>query len=154
MELANAVNAPGSALAIGVLDGNGDVVPVADATANQIYALLPTEVASAFLIVESGPASCEFLVTNEWDTGFTANIRITNAGSTPVEGWQVSWEFTDGSRVDHLWNAVLTGSNPYSAGNLDWNGTIAPGAYAEFGFVGIKGQSGVQVPRVNGAVCD
>ncbi|MCG8458371.1 MAG: cellulose binding domain-containing protein [Holophagales bacterium] len=154
VDLANAVNAPGSALAIGVIDGNGAVVPVADATANQIYARLPTDVASAFLIVGSGPASCEFIVTNEWDSGFTANIRITNGGSTPIDGWQVSWEFTDGSQVDHLWSANLSGSNPYSASNLEWNRSIAPGAFAEFGFVGIKGGSGVEIPRVNGAVCN
>ncbi|MEM7587028.1 MAG: lytic polysaccharide monooxygenase [Acidobacteriota bacterium] len=154
VDLAGAINGPGSPLAIGVLDSNGDVVPAADATANQIYALLPTSVASAFLIVESGPASCEFIVTNEWNTGFTATIRITNGGSTTLNGWQVSWEFTDGSSVDNLWNANLSGTNPYSASNLSWNGTIAPGASSEFGFVGIKGGSGVEVPRVQGAVCN
>ena len=154
VDLANAINSPTSEIMVGVLDGNGDVNPVADATANYVYARLPTNIVSSFLVVDSGPSTCEFIVTNEWNTGFTANIRITNGGSTNIEGWQVGWEFTDGSSVDYLWNANLTGSNPYSASNLSWNGSIAPGAFVEFGFVGIKGGAGVPTPRVNGAVCN
>ncbi|MEM9553290.1 MAG: lytic polysaccharide monooxygenase [Acidobacteriota bacterium] len=152
--LANAINAPGSALMIGVLGADGVVSPVADATANQVYARLPSTVASTFLEVSSGSATCELIVNDEWNTGFTATVRITNGGTATIEGWQVGWEFTDGSRVDQHWNAVLTGSNPYSAADVGWNGTIAPGASAEFGFVGVKGGAGVAIPRINGSVCN
>lgn len=156
VDLANAINSPTSVLAIGVL-ASGAVTPVADATGNSIYARLPSNVASTFLDVESGPTgsgNCEFIVNDEWNTGFTATIRITNDGTTAIDGWQVGWEFTDGSMVDYLWNANLTGTNPYSATPLSWNSNIAPGAFAEFGFTGIKGGTGVQVPQVTGAVCD
>ncbi|MEM1206342.1 MAG: lytic polysaccharide monooxygenase [Acidobacteriota bacterium] len=152
--LAAAINGSGYDIALGVLDASGAVVPVNDAIANQIYALAASDIASAFLVVGSGPASCEFIVTNEWNSGFTATIRISNPGSAAIDGWQVGWEFTDGSRVDNLWNAVLTGDNPYSAGNLDWNRSIPSGGSVEFGFVGVKGGSGVTPPQVTGAVCN
>ncbi|MEO1366751.1 MAG: cellulose binding domain-containing protein, partial [Acidobacteriota bacterium] len=154
LDLANAVNASSSSLVVGVLGADGAIAPAADATANQVYAQVPNDVAGTFLVVEGGAANCEMVVTNEWNTGFTATIRITNDGATPIDGWQVSWEFTDGSSVDNLWNANVTGTNPYGATNLDWNANIAPGSSVEFGFVGVKGGSGLVIPRVNGAVCN
>jgi hypothetical protein len=99
--------------------------------------------------------SCEYEVSNQWGNGFTAAIRITNNGTNPVSGWSVSWNYTDGSRITNSWNASVTGNNPYTASGGGWNATIQPGQTAEFGFQGTKGGSGsVQVPVVNGAVCN
>ncbi|MEM6794691.1 MAG: cellulose binding domain-containing protein [Acidobacteriota bacterium] len=155
--LAGAVNALGADVVIGLLNASGEVVPVQDAVSNYFYSRLGSDVVSAFLVVTpagSSSSSCEFVVSNEWDSGFTATIRINNDGTSAIDGWQVSWEFTDGSAVDNLWNAnlVTTGSS-YSASNLDWNGVIQPGQSAEFGFVGSKGGSSVPIPQIVGAVC-
>src|SRR5690606_23626709 len=68
--------------------------------------------------VASGSGSCEYVVTNQWGDGFTGAIRITNNGSSPISGWNVSWSYSDGSRITNSWNANLSGSNPYSASNL------------------------------------
>jgi mannan endo-1,4-beta-mannosidase len=97
--------------------------------------------------------SCEYVVTNDWNGGFTAAIRITNSGSSVVNGWNVSWNYSDGSRVTNLWNANLSGSNPYSASNLGWNGSIQPGQTVEFGFQGTS-TAGTQTPSVTGAICN
>lgn len=99
-------------------------------------------------------SSCQYVVTNEWNTGFTAAVRITNKSAVPLNGWSVSWKYTDGSQVTNLWNANLSGVNPYSATGLSWNSVIQPGQTAEFGFQGNKGSStSAQVPQVSGAVC-
>ena len=52
--LALAINALTDTLQVGMLDPNGNVEPVEDATANRVYARSSMKVASAFLIVDSG----------------------------------------------------------------------------------------------------
>ncbi|MEL7372744.1 MAG: cellulose binding domain-containing protein, partial [Myxococcota bacterium] len=93
-------------------------------------------------------ASCAFVIDNEWNDGFVAKIVITNGGTEPINGWQVGWAFTDGSSVNNLWNADLSGTNPYSANNLTWNAAIAPGESIEFGFSGAKGVPNTPAPIV------
>jgi len=98
-------------------------------------------------------AKCEYIVANDWGSGFTATIRITNDGTAPVSGWSVNWNYSDGSRVTSSWNATLSGANPYSAAPLNWNSNIAVGARVEFGVQGTNGGSKSQVPVISGAVC-
>ncbi|WP_039917860.1 glycoside hydrolase family 9 protein [Cellvibrio mixtus] len=98
-------------------------------------------------------ANCQYVISNEWNTGFTAAIRIKNNGTSVINGWVLNWNFTDGSRITSSWNATLSGSNPYSATNLSWNGTIPPGQTIEFGVQGSKGSSSAQIPVLSGSVC-
>lgn len=103
----------------------------------------------------SGGASlmCDYVVNNSWNTGFVASIRLTNIGDEPVSGWSVSWAYTDGSSVTNLWNANLSGGNPFTASNLGWNASITPGNTVEFGFQGSTGGSSVSIPDVTGDLC-
>jgi len=98
-------------------------------------------------------ASCEYKIANEWGSGFTASIRITNDGTAPVAGWSLGWNYSDGSRVTSSWNATLSGANPYTAVPLNWNSTIPVGSSVEFGIQGTNGGSKAQVPVLSGAVC-
>ncbi|ACE83181.1 cellulose binding domain-containing protein [Cellvibrio japonicus] len=98
-------------------------------------------------------ASCTYVVTNQWNNGYTASIRITNNGTTAINGWNVSWNYTDGSRISNSWNANLTGSNPYAASGLSWNSVIQPGQSVEFGFQGTKNNNAAQAPAVTGSIC-
>jgi hypothetical protein len=99
-------------------------------------------------------AKCEYLVNDDWGSGFTATIRITNNTSTTLNTWQVSWNYTDGTRRTDGWNATVSGSNPYSALPLSWNATINPGSVAEFGVKGTNGGTKASVPAVTGSVCN
>jgi cellulase/cellobiase CelA1 len=95
------------------------------------------------------------VVSNEWNTGFTAAVRITNSGTTAINGWNVSWTYTDGSTVTSSWGGTVTGANPYSAVGLDWNKTIQPGQTVEVGVQGSKGTSTTaQAPAVTGEACN
>lgn len=98
-------------------------------------------------------AKCEYIVTNDWGSGFTANVRITNNGTSPLNGWNVSWSYSDGSRMTNSWNANISGSNPYSATPLGWNSTIAVGSSIEFGMQGTNGGTRAQVANITGTVC-
>ena len=103
----------------------------------------------------AGESSCEYIVSNEWNTGFVAVIRITNNGTTAINGWNVNWQYDDGSVRTNGWNAVVTGNNPYSASALSWNSNIPAGQSIEFGMQGNKGSStSAPVPIVTGSVCN
>lgn len=103
-----------------------------------------------------GGGNCEYIVENSWSSGFVATIRITNNGSTTINGWSVSWEYTDGSSRTSGWNSTVTGNNPYTATPLSWNANIAPGQSVEFGLQGALGSVGATppVPVVTGSVCE
>ena len=99
--------------------------------------------------------NCQYVVTNEWNTGFTAAVRIANKGAVAINGWNLSWTYTDGTQITGAWSGTLSGTNPYSVTNLDWNKTIQPGQSVEVGVQGNKGTStSAQVPVVTGAVCN
>ncbi|MES2674059.1 MAG: cellulose binding domain-containing protein [Pseudomonadota bacterium] len=104
--------------------------------------------------VANNAANCSYLVTNDWGTGYTAAIRIKNNGSSVINNWNISWNYSDSTRVTSSWNANLIGSNPYSATGLSWNSAIQPGQTAEFGFQGTKNNGAAQVPSVTGSVCN
>ncbi|MCE3254419.1 MAG: man5B [Cellvibrio sp.] len=97
--------------------------------------------------------NCSYVINSQWGNGFTAAIRIKNTSAQPINGWNVNWQYSDGSKVTGLWNASLTGSNPYNAKNLGWNATIQPGQTVEFGFQGSKSATTASVPVVTGSIC-
>ncbi|MES2673140.1 MAG: glycoside hydrolase family 6 protein [Pseudomonadota bacterium] len=98
-------------------------------------------------------AGCSYTVVNQWGNGFQAGIKITNSTSSPINGWSVSWQYSGDNRVGSSWNVNFSGSNPYTASNVSWNGSIQPGQSVEFGFTGTKGSASAQVPTVTGNAC-
>jgi endo-1,4-beta-xylanase len=113
-----------------------------------------SKAASSRSSTSGGTTKCQQIVTNEWNTGYTANIRITNTGSSMVSSWSLSWRYADATRITNSWNGNVTGSNPYSANNLSWNSNIAPGQYVEFGFQATKGGATSTAPTFGGASCN
>ncbi len=101
----------------------------------------------------SASASCSYVITNQWSTGFTGAIRITNSGTAAINGWTVSWKYNS-DVLTSSWNATLKGTNPFSATNLNWNGVIQPGQSVEFGIQGNKGGAAAETPSVSGAACE
>lgn len=98
--------------------------------------------------------NCTYVVTNDWGNGFTGAIRITNNRTTAIDGWTLSWTFTDSTRITNSWNATLAGTNPYTATNLDWNKVIQPGQSVEFGFQGTKATGTAATPTITGNACN
>ena len=96
-------------------------------------------------------ASCSYVVNSQWGNGFTAAIRIRNTTASVISGWNVNWQYADGSKITGSWNATLSGT--YSAKNLNWNANIQPGQTVEFGFQGSKPSGAASVPIVSGSVC-
>src|SRR5690606_270039 len=62
------------------------------------------------------------------------------------------WQYAS-NRVTSGWNSNITGSNPYTATNLSWNGNIAPGQSVSFGFQGTKTGGSAERPTISGVLC-
>lgn len=73
--------------------------------------------------------------SSTWDSGYGADVVIRNSGDAPATGWAVEFDLPAGTTVTSSWSAVRTGSGThYRFANAGWNGTVAPGATAGFGF--------------------
>jgi hypothetical protein len=79
--------------------------------------------------------ACDVTYTaNQWSTGFTADVRVTNNGA-PINGWAVTWTFTGNQQVTSGWNAQLTQSGrTVTAAAPSYSQSLATGASAGFGF--------------------
>jgi hypothetical protein len=76
-------------------------------------------------------------VPNQWSGGFTANLTVTNTGTSAISAWTVKFSFPGDQKVTNAWNATVTQSGAaVTATNVSYNGNIAPGANATFGFQG------------------
>jgi glucuronoarabinoxylan endo-1,4-beta-xylanase len=70
-----------------------------------------------------------------WSSGFTANISITNTGASAINGWTLSFTLPSGQSITSGWNATYSpSSGQVNARNVDYNGTLAPGATIDIGF--------------------
>lgn len=100
--------------------------------------------------------TCEFSISNEWNSGFTSSVTLHNDTQSIINGWVVSIEFVDGSSISHMWDASLSGHTPYQASNLSYNQTIQPGQSVNFGFNSQKNilNTAAQAPMLGGICID
>lgn len=85
-------------------------------------------------------ASVVFTDVNDWGSGFTGNIAITNTGTTPINGWTLQFDFAP--NLGNTWNAQVvshTGTH-YVVKDAGYNATIGPGQTVAFGFNADPGQ--------------
>ncbi|MGC3859965.1 GH12 family glycosyl hydrolase domain-containing protein [Micromonospora chersina] len=83
-----------------------------------------------------GNAACSVkYTTNVWNNGFTADVTVTNTGSSTVNGWTLNYNLPSGQTITGSWNATVTQSgSAVTARNLSYNGALAPGASTSFGY--------------------
>ena len=79
--------------------------------------------------------TAEYRVDNDWGSGFTAAVTVTNPTSSPINGWTVTWTWAGDEKVTGAWNATVSQpAQEVTATNAAYNGTVAPGASTSFGF--------------------
>ncbi|MEU9300766.1 glycosyl hydrolase family 18 protein [Streptomyces sp. NPDC048269] len=112
------------------------------------------------LVVLAGPAQAATSATatytkvSDWGTGFEGKWTVKNTGTTTITSWTVEWDYPAGTAVTSAWDATVTSSGTHWTGkNVGWNGTLAPGGTASFGFNGTGGGSPGGC-KINGAPCD
>jgi cellulose 1,4-beta-cellobiosidase len=77
----------------------------------------------------------DYTITNQWNTGFGANVAITNLGDAISGGWTLEWDFTGSQQVQQGWNGTFTQSAGHvTVRNPSWGTTLATGASVTPGF--------------------
>jgi endo-1,4-beta-D-glucanase Y len=87
-----------------------------------------------------GGCTVSYVVRDRWQGGYVAEVTVTNRGQAR-SGWTLRWTFPDGAqRITNAWNATATQSGAeVTVANAAWNGTLATGASATFGFQATAG---------------
>jgi hypothetical protein len=123
---------------------NGVTGTAATATANLV-------------ITHPATGGCHVTYTpSNWQRGFTANVTITNNGSSTIDGWTLTFSFPGDQKITSAWNAAVTQAGAsVTAANLSYNATISPGGSQSFGFQGTWATSDASPASfsVNGMAC-
>jgi len=84
----------------------------------------------------AGGCGAVYRVVSEWTGGFQGEVTVRNGSAGPSSGWVAAFSFADGQRISQAWNAtVIQNGAAVSARDAGWNGALAVGATATFGFV-------------------
>ncbi|KXK61596.1 cellulose 1,4-beta-cellobiosidase [Micromonospora rosaria] len=122
--------------------------------------LAATALAVGGVTLPAGPAqaapACDVVyATNDWGSGFTANVTIKNLGDA-INGWTLKFAFPGNQRVTQGWSARFTQTgNEVTATNEAWNASLATGASTSIGFNGTYTGSNPKPTSfsVNGVTC-
>ncbi|WP_329034504.1 glycoside hydrolase family 6 protein [Streptomyces sp. NBC_00178] len=98
----------------------------------------------------------DYKIQNQWNGGLTAAVSVTNNGAA-VTSWQLEWSFAGSESVSQGWNATIAQTGAaVTAKSLSYNGTLATGGSASFGF-NATGNGNSTVPaafKLNGVTCN
>ncbi|KWT92719.1 glycoside hydrolase family 18 protein [Candidatus Magnetominusculus xianensis] len=84
-----------------------------------------------------GQATYTKVVTSSWNTGYCADVTVTNK-TTQTILWSISMPVT--GTISSFWNAAYTVTgNTATVTGLDWNKSLTPGSSAQFGFCAATG---------------
>ncbi|MFJ3304038.1 glycoside hydrolase family 48 protein [Streptomyces sp. NPDC086549] len=94
--------------------------------------------------------------TNDWGSGFTADLTITNRGTDTISGWTLTYGYTGNQKLVNGWNGTWSQSGQsITVQNATYNGTIAAGAAvsagAQFSYSGTN--TAPTAFAVNGTTC-
>ncbi|SDR21859.1 cellulose binding domain-containing protein [Thermostaphylospora chromogena] len=111
----------------------------------------PTTTSTPTTTPTPGPGGCTvtYQAVNIWSGGFQAEVTVYNNGSTALNGWTVHMTLAAGQSITNLWGGVNTGtSGAITVRNAPYNGTVAAGGTATFGFVA-NGDGSATLPHLS-----
>ncbi|WP_433179416.1 endo-1,4-beta-xylanase [Actinoallomurus sp. CA-150999] len=81
-----------------------------------------------------GTTGCKVTYSaNDWGTGFTAAVTITN-GSSAISGWTLKYSYAGNQTLSQGWSGTWSQSGKdVTVTNASWNGTLAAGASTSVG---------------------
>jgi cellulose 1,4-beta-cellobiosidase len=84
----------------------------------------------------SAAAGCRVAYSvNQWTSGFTGTVNVTNLGDAISGGWTVTWDFPGNQKITQGWSATISQSAAHvTATNPSWSTTIATNGSVNFGF--------------------
>jgi ribosomal protein S27E len=116
-------------------------IGVSSTTTIKAYAtvdgMTDSEVASATYIISAESAYLvTYTIDDDWGSGATVNVTITNNSSSEINGWTLAWSFPGDQEISDLWNGNHTqDGTAVVVTDADYNKTIsANGGTVSFGF--------------------
>ncbi|MEU3522096.1 cellulose binding domain-containing protein, partial [Streptomyces sp. NPDC006654] len=94
--------------------------------------------------------------TNDWGSGFTADLTLTNRGTDAINGWTLTYAYSGNQKLSNGWNGTWSQSGQsITVKDAGYNGTIAAGAAvstgAQFSYSGTN--TAPSSFAVNGTTC-
>ena len=89
------------------------------------------QAAATTLPTTGGGAVCHVSYSdqNDWGSGFTGAISISNTGSAAIKGWTLTWTWPGNQQISGAWNASATQSRQtVTLASESYNAVISPGA--------------------------
>ena len=71
---------------------------------------------------------------NQWSTGFTGNISLSNLGD-PINGWALEWDYAGDQQITQSWSSTYTQTGKHVIlRNASWNAALATNGSVDAGF--------------------
>ena len=93
----------------------------------------------------TGACTATYKVANQWNDAFQGEVTVHNGTTSAKSAWTATFSFANGQVVSQAWGATTTQTGAaVTARSVTWNGSLAAGATATFGF--IASHSGTNTP--------
>jgi endoglucanase len=80
-------------------------------------------------VAAASSCTAAYSVANDWGSGFTASLTITNNGTAPVTGWTVTYSYAGSQTLASGWNGTWTQSGKaVTVTSASYNGSLGAGA--------------------------
>ena len=85
----------------------------------------------------SGRCAVDYHVQNDWGSGFTGTITITNTGEQATQSWTLEFGFAAGQQITHGWSGNWSQDGAHvTVTSKSWNAELDPGESTTIGFNG------------------
>jgi hypothetical protein len=116
------------------IGGSSTPTPTNSETPTESPSPSPSKSPSPTPSATSGGFSISY-TQNDWGTGATVSVTITNNSTTAINGWTLGWTFPGNQKITNLWNGSYTQNGAsVSVSNQSYNSTIPAGGTVSFGF--------------------
>ena len=77
-----------------------------------------------------------FRVFSDWQSGYIADLHVTNEKAGPIDGWTVTWDISPIQKVRDTWNAsFVQADNKVTVRDAGWNAKLPEGSTVYFGLL-------------------
>jgi cellulose 1,4-beta-cellobiosidase len=78
--------------------------------------------------------SAAYSVQNDWGSGFTASVTVTNTGQAAISGWTLSWTYPGNQTLTSGWNGTWSQTgHQVTVSSASYNGSLAVGSATQIG---------------------
>lgn len=85
-------------------------------------------------VVVAGNCAVEFATSNDWGSGQVPSITLRNTGSTPIDGWTLTWTESNDVTLSNSWSTTLTQSGRnFQAAPVGYNQVVPANGSVSFG---------------------